>query len=84
MGIRRRFFRSDHPLEENTVSIRRNRRLLMEGCRRIVFCQSEKMILDGDVILEIHGKDLVLKELGNDVIGVEGVILAVVFREKNG
>ena len=84
MGIRQRFFRRVHPLEENTVSICRNRRLLMEGCRRIVFCQSDRMILDGDVMLEIHGKDLVLKELGNDVIGVEGVILAVVFREKAG
>lgn len=83
MGFKKRFFSKSFLSEEKTVTIRENRRLLMEGCRRIVYCSPEQMTLDGDVLLEIHGRDLVLKELGNDAIAVEGVIAAVVFREKN-
>ena len=82
MGIKGRLFKKEMGLEEKTVSIRRNEKLMMEGCRRIVSCQPDRMVLDGEVMLEIHGKDLELKELGNDVIGVEGKILAIAFRER--
>ena len=81
MGVKDLFSLRDAVTPDKTVTVHKNKRLVMEGCRRITFCQSDRVVLEGNVNLEIHGRGLLLKELGNDVIGVEGTILAVVFRE---
>ncbi len=67
---------------DKTITVHKRRRLIMEGCRKIVFCDPEKMILEGDTHLEICGKKLVLKELGGDVIAVEGKLDSIAFGER--
>ena len=82
MGVKDLFSGKINFEPDKAVTIHKNKYLVMEDCRRITFCQSDRVVLEGNISLEIHGRDLVLKELGNDVIAVEGVIFAVVFREK--
>ena len=65
------------------VTIHNANYLIVEGVERIVFCDSEKMILKNLFSLEIQGEKLSLHQLGNDNVAVHGNIFSVQFsREK--
>lgn len=66
-------------LPPKMITIENRRSLVMEGCERIVLCESEKMVLQGKMQLEICGKNLHLKELGNDNMRVEGKLDSIHF-----
>lgn len=53
--------------------------LVVEGVERIVFCNSDKMILKNRFFLEICGESLCLKQLGNDNVAVKGKIISISF-----
>ncbi len=53
--------------------------LVVEGVERIVFCDSDKMILKNRFFLKICGEELCLRQLGNDNIAVKGKILSISF-----
>ncbi len=56
--------------------------LVLEGVERIVFCDSDKMILRNRFYLEILGEDLHLFQLGNDNVAVKGKISSLSFSEE--
>ena len=53
----------------------------MEGVERIVFCDSEKMILKGSFSMTVEGESLSLRELGNFNMEVLGKIRTIRFGE---
>jgi len=53
--------------------------LVVEGVERIVFCDSDKMILKNRFFLKICGEDLALRHLGNDNVAVKGRIASISF-----
>ena len=61
------------------ITIHDRKCLIMEGCESIVFCDRDKIILQGKLRLEILGVNLALKELGNENMAVVGKINSVVF-----
>lgn len=67
------------PVKKNTVTVENCNRLIMEGVERIVFCDSERMILEGKFVLTVTGKGLFLRELGNFNMEVHGEIRTVTF-----
>ncbi len=74
--------REELPLRKgNAITVENCRRLIMEGVERIVFCDSEKMILKGAFSLTVEGKGLYLRELGNFNMEVQGRIYAIYFGE---
>lgn len=69
------------PPKGNCITVENCRRLIMEGVERIVFCDSEKMILKGSFPLTVEGEGLHLRELGNFNMEVLGRIRTVHFGE---
>ncbi|MBR7164660.1 MAG: YabP/YqfC family sporulation protein [Clostridia bacterium] len=63
------------------ITVFNQKRVVLEGVERIVFCDSEKMIFRKNRLITVEGKKLVLEELGNDNIAVKGSILALRFEE---
>ena len=61
------------------IQIDSNRSLLMDGCHRIVKCEDEEMQLFGDVCVTVKGTGLLLRQLKNDNILIEGAIDNVSF-----
>jgi len=70
------------PLRADQITIQNGKRLIMEGVERIIFCDPEKMILQGDRTVQILGEGLSLLELGNNNMEVSGVLHTVTFLEK--
>ncbi|MBR4287883.1 MAG: YabP/YqfC family sporulation protein [Clostridia bacterium] len=69
------------PQKGNCITVENCRRLIMEGVERIVFCDSEKMILKGAFSLTVEGEGLYLRELGNFNMEILGKICAIYFGE---
>lgn len=63
------------------ITVFNQKRVVLEGVERIVFCDSEKMIFRKNRLITVEGKKLVLEELGNDNIAVKGSISALRFEE---
>lgn len=64
------------------ITILSRSKVFFEGIERIVLCHSETMILEKKGRILVEGKDLNLKELGNDNVSISGKILALRFEEK--
>ncbi|MBP5288366.1 MAG: YabP/YqfC family sporulation protein [Clostridia bacterium] len=56
------------------VILQSGRRLVMENCKKVIYCDPAKMILQGKLRLELEGENLKLLELGNDNVEIKGVI----------
>jgi len=69
------------PRRGNCITVENCRRLIMEGVERIVFCDSEKMILKGSFSMTVEGESLSLRELGNFNMEVLGKIRTIRFGE---
>ena len=63
------------------ITVFNQKRVVLEGVERIVFCDSEKMIFRKNRLITVEGKKLVLEELGNYNIAVKGSISALRFEE---
>ncbi len=63
------------------VTVHNANYLVVEGVERIVFCDSDKMILKNRFFLKICGEALCLQQLGNDNIAVRGKITSVFFEK---
>lgn len=57
------------------------KRLVMENCKKVIYCDPAKMILQGRVRLELEGEGLKLLELGNDNVEVKGRIRKITLGE---
>ena len=66
---------------DRTITVQNRNSLIMEGCERIILCEKEKMILQGKMRVEIEGKNLHLKKLGNENMEVAGRIDVIRFGE---
>ncbi|MBR5296002.1 MAG: YabP/YqfC family sporulation protein [Clostridia bacterium] len=64
------------------VTVHNANNLIVEGVERIVFCDSEKMILKNLYMLEIEGENLSLHQLGNDNVAVRGIIFSIRFSQE--
>ncbi len=60
------------------VILQRGRRLVMENCKQVIYCDPEKIVLKGCVVLTVTGFGLELLELGNDNVEVDGRIHKIV------
>lgn len=55
--------------------------LIAEGIERMILCTAGEMIFVKNGRIRVTGEGLILKELGNDNIAVEGRIAALIFEE---
>ncbi len=69
------------PRKGNCITVENCCRLIMEGVERIVFCDSEKMILKGSFSMTVEGDGLYLRELGNFNMEILGKIRTICFGE---
>lgn len=83
MAIRRKIRGEILPGKGNSITVENCCRLIMEGVERIVFCDSEKMILKGAFVLTVEGETLSLRELGNFNMEVLGRIRTIRFGEED-
>ena len=62
-------------MERNgVITIQNRKRVILEGVERIIFCDSEKMIIKNRFVTRISGRGLHLMELGNQNIAIIGEI----------
>ena len=66
----------------NCITVENCQRLIMEGVEKIVFCDSERMILKSSFSLTVEGERLKLSELGNSNMEVFGDIRVIRFGEE--
>ncbi len=71
-----------HPKKCGVLTVYHGRKIVVEGVERIIFCHSEKVKLQSKTLIQIEGKNLALKELGNENIAICGKIEAILFGEK--
>ena len=64
------------------ITIFSDRELMMENVAKILFCDEDRIVLEGKVTLEITGSGLSLKELGNENMAVCGQIEQIAFQRK--
>ena len=64
------------------VILQSGKRLVMENCRKVIYCGPERIILLGSIRLAVTGKALRLMELGNDNVEIRGVIRTVTLGEE--
>lgn len=65
------------------VILQSGRRLVMENCKKVIYCDPAKMILQGKLRLELEGENLKLLELGNDNVEIKGVIQKITLGEES-
>lgn len=70
------------PVPHYRITIFSDRELVMENVSKILFCDEERIVLEGKVTLEVTGKGLRLKELGNENMAVCGRIEKIAFERK--
>jgi len=68
--------------EYNIIYIYGKKCMMMEGCKKVIKCDGEEMILKCAYTVKVHGRDLTLRQLGNNIMGVEGCILNIDFGEE--
>ncbi|MBQ3865501.1 MAG: YabP/YqfC family sporulation protein [Clostridia bacterium] len=59
------------------VILQRGRKLVMENCKQVIFCDPEKVVLRGGVVLTVEGAGLRLLELGNENVEIDGEIARI-------
>ena len=59
------------------------RRLVMENCKKVIYCDPCRIVLMGTFRLEVEGKNLKLLELGNDNVEIKGVILRIYLGDRS-
>ena len=64
------------------VILQRGRRLVMENCKQVIFCDPGKIVLKGCLLLTVTGDGLKLKELGNENVEIDGRIGMILLEEK--
>ena len=69
------------PFQAGVITIYNRKKVVLEGVERIIFCDSEKMIIKNRTFTKILGKKLRLMELGNQNIAVCGEIDALEFEK---
>ncbi|MBE6551185.1 MAG: hypothetical protein E7665_03510 [Ruminococcaceae bacterium] len=63
----------------NVIYVYGRKYMMMEGCKKIIKCDHDEIILRNDLEVKIHGTSLALRQLGNNTMGVEGTITSVEF-----
>lgn len=61
------------------ITIHNRQRIIIEGVERIIFCNSEKMIIKSRHLTKISGQRLHLLQLGNQNIAIVGQIDSLEF-----
>lgn len=73
--------RSSFPERSGVITIQNRQRVIIEGVERIIFCNSEKMIIKSRYLTEISGEKLHLMQLGNQNIAIIGQIQSLQFQK---
>ncbi len=63
------------------VQIHARREVYMEGCKRVLHCDENRICIQGAFLMTVEGEGLILKEMGNDVLCACGTIRSVGFGE---
>ena len=71
------------PERPGMITILNKQRMIFEGVERIIFCDSEKMIIKNRYLTKVLGSGLHLLELGNRNIAIVGQIHSIHF-ERSG
>lgn len=64
------------------VILQSGKRMIMENCKKVIYCDPDRIVMAGCRRLEVTGKGLRLLELGNDNVEVRGVIQTLTLGEK--
>ena len=59
------------------VILQQGRKLVMENCKQVIYCDPERVILRGSVVLTVEGAGLRLLELGNENVEIDGEIARI-------
>ena len=63
------------------IILQSGKRMVVENCKKVFYCDPEKIVLEGAVRLEVAGKNLRLFELGNGNMEIRGVIHTLLLGE---
>ncbi len=63
----------------NVIYVYGRKYMMMEGCKKIIKCDSDEIVLKNDLEVKIHGTSLAIRQLGNNTMGVEGIITSIEF-----
>lgn len=63
----------------NVIYVYGRKYMMMEGCKKIIKCDSDEIVLRNELEVKIHGTSLAIRQLGNNTMGVEGTITSIEF-----
>lgn len=63
------------------IIIQDRKRLIMEGCDKVLACDENEIVLSGEHIARIIGKKLSIEELGNQNMAVSGIFDCIRFED---
>ena len=63
----------------NVIYVYGRKYMMMEGCKKIIKCDCDEIILKNEMEVRIHGISLAIRQLGNNTMGVEGIITSIEF-----
>ena len=67
---------------EHWIQIEGRRRLVLENCKKVLFCDENEVRLKSDFVVIVTGSGLELKSLSGDYMAVVGEISAVRFETR--
>ena len=70
------------PPKTHLITVESGKRMVMEGVEDILYCNTERMVLQSKFRLVVLGESLSLEELGNKNMAVCGKIGVIFFGEE--
>ncbi len=67
---------------EHWIQIEGRRKLVIENCKKVIYCDECEVRLKSDFVVVVKGKKLELKSLAGDYMAVAGEISAVIFETR--
>ncbi|HBE14180.1 MAG TPA: hypothetical protein DCY74_08420 [Clostridiales bacterium] len=66
-------------VNEHWIQIEGRRKLVLENCKKVLYCDDNEVRLQSDFVVKITGTSLELKSLCNDYMAVVGYIRQIEF-----
>lgn len=79
--LKRLLFCDGERVKGQLVQIYGRKEVYMEGCKQVLHCDERLIRIRGAVNLRVEGEDLILKEMGDEVLCAKGIIRSVCFEE---
>ncbi len=79
----KRLLKPDKAPSSDQIILQSGKRLVMENCKKVIYCDTERISALGKVKVEICGRNLRLLELGNDNVEIRGQINSILLGDRS-